>query len=84
MSKTNSASQKAALSHAKWMAQAPTPMPVFLKDQTVQIYGGCNWIQGRVILSSAANCLVNLSRGDRMVKICDARCIRTHGKSNNE
>lgn len=76
--------KKAALDQASWMARPPTPLPVFLKGQTVQIYVGSGWSSAKVLSSSDAHCLVSLSKGDRMIKVYDARCIRPHGTSSQE
>lgn len=56
------------------------PLPRFTKGARVQVYMGAGWSSGSVIESSQNQCVVNLSMGNRLVTVRDARSIRTADK----
>lgn len=52
------------------------PMPIYKKDQKVQVYLGAGFGTGYVVSSYQDRCVVKLVTGNRSITVYDARSIR--------
>jgi len=68
--------KKAALEAAAWMNQPPHPLPVFRRNEMVEVYRGSGWSKAKVIESTPHRCSVLIFQGDKTTNIYDARCIK--------
>lgn len=65
------------LDSSAWMNQSPHPLPIFEPGQQIHVYRQSCWLAGKVIESNPGGCAVNLVNTDQIVKIYDARCLKS-------
>ncbi len=54
------------------------PLPRFVRGSKVQVYMGAGWSSASVVDSNQTHCVVQLTVGNRMITVNDARNIRKH------
>lgn len=61
--------------------QSPTPLPVYRRGTSVEVFLGAGWGKGTVEHSDKARCVVYLKIGSRRVTCYDARNLREYTPS---